>query len=823
VPAAHRPHLKPSKDQVVRVLPTILIGLLLVSAVRAADPPRPVRSLEVAPSPIVLGGANRVQQMQVTANGPDGRQFDVTHRATLEITDTDHATVQGSSLRGVSDGPATLKVAYGGRTIEVPVIVRDRNTFPPVHFKNDIMPILSKLGCNSGGCHGKQSGQNGFKLSVFGFDPQADFNALVKEARGRRVFLAAPGGSLLVAKASNTIAHGGGVRTSSGSSDHFLLSQWVAQGAPWGEDGAPYVASIRVSPAQRVLQATDDQQLLVTAVYSDGSTRDVTDASEYTSNATLVADIEETGHVHTGLVPGEAAITINYMGHVTASRVTVPRAGGPENYPKLPTNNRIDELVWAKLQRMGILPSGLAPDSVFLRRLHLDTLGGLPSPAEAQAFAADNRPDRRQRAIVDVLGRPELVDYWTQKWGDVLLADRGVLGERGAFEFHRWLRVQLQTNRPFDEWVRELLTATGNSGRYGPVNFFRAARTPNELTRSVSQAFLGIRMECAQCHHHPFEKWGQDDFYGMAGFFNGLKHTSLGPGRELVYHAGYQPTRIPLVNQLVLPRPPGGRGIEDFGESDPRVQLAEWITRPDNPYFARLVANRIWKQFLGRGLVEPEDDFRSTNPPTNPALLDHLAEQLVADRFDLRKLMRHILSSRVYQLSSVPNRTNAKDEQSYSHHLVKRLPAAVLLDAISEVTGTPESFTGMPRGTRAIQLWDNRLPSYFLDTFGRSERQSPCECGSSTEPTMAQTLHLMNAPEIDAKITAAGSRVDRLITRKATPRQIVDELCLSALGRQPNLREVRAAEKLFAGSPPRQAAEDFLWALLNSYDFLFVH
>ena len=806
----------------MRVLPTILLGLLMTPAVTAA-PPRPARSLEVAPNPVVLGGTNRVQQIQVTASGPDGRQFDVTHQATLEITGTERAAVDGSTVRGVSDGDASLKVSYGGRVVEIPIRVRNRTTFPPVHYNNDIMPILSKLGCNSGGCHGKQSGQNGFKLSVFGFDPRADFNALVKEARGRRVSLASPGGSLLVAKASNAIAHGGGARTSTGSPDHFLLSQWVAQGAPWGNDGAPQVRSIRVSPAQRVLQATDEQQLLVTAVYSDGTTRDVTGASEYTSNATLVADIEEAGHVHTGRVPGEAAITINYMGHVTASRITVPRGGGPENYPKLPTNNRIDELVWDKLRRMGILPSGLASDAVFLRRLHLDTLGGLPSPAEAGAFAADKRPDRRQRAIDDVLGRTELVDYWTQKWGDVLLADREVLGERGAFEFHRWLRVQLATNRPYDEWVRELLTATGNSGRYGPVNFFRAARTPNELTRSVSQAFLGIRMDCAQCHHHPFEKWGQDDFYGMAGFFNGLKHTSLGPGRELVYHGGYQPTRIPLVNQLVLPRPPGGRGIENFGESDPRVRLAEWVTRPANPYFARLVANRIWKQFLGRGLVEPEDDFRSTNPPTNPALLDHLAEQLVADRFDLRKLMRYILSSRVYQLSSIPNQTNADDEQSYSHHLVKRLPAAVLLDAISEVTGTPESFTGMPRGTRAIQLWDNRLPSYFLDTFGRSERQSPCECGSSTEPTMAQTLHLMNAPEIDAKITAAGSRIDLLTAGKATPRQIVNELCLSALGRPPNDREVRAAEKLFAGSPPRQAAEDFLWALLNSYDFLFVH
>jgi hypothetical protein len=813
----------------VRVLLTTLACLLLTRTVPASEPTpperstRPARSLTVTPNPITLGGGNRVQQIQVTAIGPDGRPFDVTHTATFQSIDSGTAAVEGTALRAVSDGNTRLKVSYGGREAEVEVGVVDRDTIPPVHFKIDIMPILSKLGCNSGGCHGKQSGQNGFKLSVFGFDPQADYNALVKEARGRRVSLAAPGGSLMVAKSSNSIAHGGGARTASGSADHQVLANWVAQGAPWGDDDAPRVASIRVDPAQRVLGTTSQQQLLVTAVFTNGTTRDVTSSADYTSNATLVADIEEAGHVHTGRVPGEAAITINYMGHVTAARITVPRSQGTRDYPRLASNNRIDELVWIKLKRMSILPSSTASDSLFLRRLHLDTLGTLPSPGQVRDFAADQRDDRRERAISEVLERPELADYWAQKWGDVLLVDRETLGERGAFEFHRWLKNQLQTNRPYDEWVRELLTATGNSGRYGPVNFYRAARTPIELARSVSQAFLGIRMECAQCHHHPFEKWGQDDFYGMAGFFKGLKHTSLGPGRELVYHAGYQPTRIPLVNRLVLPRPPGGVGIADFGESDPRVKLAEWVTRPGNPYFARLAVNRLWKQFLGRGLVEPEDDFRSTNPPTNPALLDHLAETFVASRFDLKKLMHYILSSRVYQLSSIPNATNAEDQQSYSHYLVKRLPAAVLLDAISEVTGTPESFTGMPRGTRAIQLWDNRLPSYFLDTFGRSERKSPCECGSSTEPTMAQTLHLMNAPEIDAKITAVGGRIDRLIARKASPREIVDDLCLAALGRPPKPREVRAAEKLFASSPPREAAEDFLWALLNSYDFLFVH
>lgn len=799
-----------------------LVLVLLATSPLVADEIRPAVSLSVLPNPVRLGGGNLLQQLQVTAHDAAGRKFDVTHRCTLTLGDEAVARIDGTSIRGSVDGETTLQVAYGNQKTEIPVVVRGLDRFPAVHFLNDIMPLLSKLGCNSGGCHGKQSGQNGFKLSVFGFDPAADYNALVKEARGRRVFVASPAGSLLVAKATNELAHGGGARTRQGSVDHVLLRQWVHQGAPWGADGTARTTGIRVEPAHRTLPMHSELQLLVTAVYSDGSTRDVTSAATLTSNAQPVADVADLGLLHSGKMPGEAAITINYMGHVTSTRVTVPRQSFPDPYPKIPANTRIDTLVWTKLQRMGIVPSGLTDDATFLRRLHLDTIGTLPRPGEVRRFLADKPAGRRTRAIDAVLQRPELADYWAVKWGDILLVDRAVLGARGAFEFHRWLRQQLLLNRPYDVWVRELLTATGNSGRFGPVNFFRAARTPEQLTRSVSQSFLGIRMDCAQCHHHPFEKWGQQDFFGMAGFFKGLQHVRVDPSRELVFHGGYQPTTMPLTGAAVPTRPPGGKVIADFGKSDPRVKLAAWVTSPRNPYFTRLVANRLWKHFLGRGLVEPEDDFRSTNPPTNPALLDLLAARVVESGFNLKAVMRQILTSRVYQLTSVPNKTNRDDEQNYSHFLVKRLPAPVLLDAISAVTGTPEAYAGMPRGTRAIQLWDNRLPSYFLDTFGRSERQSPCECGSSTEATMAQTLHLMNAPEIDAKVVAAGGRVDRLIARGAKTEEIIEDLCLAALGRRPRPKEIRVAQRLFSAATPRQAAEDFLWALLNSYDFLFV-
>jgi hypothetical protein len=579
---------------------------------------------------------------------------------------------------------------------------------------------------------------------------------------------------------------------------------------------------LRVTPEERILEPQAAQQILATAVFSDGSLRDVTAAASYTSNAGAVAEVDRQGVVHTGKVPGEAAITINYMGHVGCVHFQVPRAKGTGPYPHLPANNQIDELVWAKLRKLAILPSPLAGDPAFLRRLYLDASGTLPTPVEVKAFLADTGPNKRSRWIDKVLAREEYVDYWALKWSDILMVDRRALGDRGAFEMHRWLRRQLAGNRPYDEWVRDLVAATGDSARNGPVNFYRASRTPEQAARAVSQAFLGIRLECAQCHHHPFDKWSQQDFYGLAGFFNNLQRRPLPSGGELVYHAGYVETRIPLTNEQAPTRPPDGPVPAGLRDGDPRARLASWLTRADNPWFARLAVNRLWKHYLGRGLVEPEDDLRSTNPPTNPQLLDLLARKLTAAKFDLKEVTRLILNSRVYQLSSEPNATNRDDEQNFSHHYIKRLPAEVLLDAVCTVTEVPEVFPGRPRGSRAIELWDNRLPSYFLDIFGRSERTSPCECGRSSEPTMAQALHLMNAPEVEEKVSGGTGRVARLVKAKATERQIVDELCLAALGRPPGEKERRVARKLFSAAKPREAAQDFLWVLLSSYEFLFV-
>lgn len=780
-----------------------------------------IRRLRVSPAVVQLDAFNRSQQLLVTAETAAGKKLDVTHLCGFKASEIDIAEVRESKVIGRGNGRASITVTFEAQQVRVPIVVQSISDSWPIHFINDVMPLLSKNGCNSGGCHGKASGQNGFKLSVFGFDPKADFVALSKESRGRRVFPGVPERSLLALKATGRSPHGGGQRIKPGSADDKLLSDWIRQGIPWGSDSAPTLKSIVVEPADRVSLRQSQQQLLVTATYSDGSKRDVTDRAAFTSNSTLVADVEPGGIVHTGSVPGEAAITVNYMGQVAAARILIPLEGTEFAWDQLPVNNAIDSHVWAKLERMGIAPSGQCDDSTFIRRVFIDTIGTLPKPDEVREFLADTRKDSRNRLIDRVLSRDEFADYWALKWADTLLVDRKSLGERGAFEFHRWLRSQMESNRPYDEWVRELITATGISGKYGPVNFYRALRKPEDAGKGISQAFLGIRMDCAQCHHHPFEKWGQEDFYGMSGIFAGLQFQKLADDRELIFHAGFRESRIPLTNELVTVRPPGGPAVSPES-SDPRLDLANWMTSGDNPWFARLLANRLWAQFFSRGLVEPVDDLRSTNPAVNEPLMSYLTKLTVETGFDQKAVMRQILRSRVYQLSNTSNVSNIRDEQNFSHHISKRLPAEVLLDAICEVTGVPEQFAGLPTGTRSIEAWDNRLPSYFLDTFGRSQRQSPCECGKSGDPTMSQALHLMNAPEIEAKIAALTGRAVALSASSKSNDAIVEEICLAALGRMPNKKEKAAATQLFETGSREAAVEDVMWMVLNSYDFLFV-
>jgi len=804
--------------------PTLLLICIFACAASTVADDIAIESIRVEPQEIALSGKNRQQQITITGIRTDNSVVDLTHQSTITVLDEEVIQNDAGLLTGLTEGETIVAIKSGDHSQVVSVSVAEFSTYPAINFEVDIIPLLTKLGCNGGGCHGKQSGQNGFKLSVFGFDPKADFDAIVKEGRGRRVFPGAIGNSLIYTKAIGTTAHGGGQRTTPETQDAELLREWILQGMPWGEDGTARVTAITVEPEIRVMQPRSLQQLRVTATYDDGRKRDVTRASAFVSNEAVIADCNNHGVIETGKVPGEAAITISYLGFVDVSRVVVPKPGA--ELPQRPTwfneDHPIDNLVWNKWEYLRLEPSDLTDDATFLRRLMVKTSGTVPTAQQVRDFLNDKSPDKRAKAIEAALNSDQFVSYWTQRWSDILMVNSATIGSRGAYTFYRWLRQQVQQNRPYDEWVYDIIVATGNTGQVGPANFFRGQRTPEDATKAISQAFLGIRMDCAQCHHHPFEKWGQDDFYGLAGFFNGMKRESLDENRELIYHPGHKSMAIPVINQAVDTRPLAGSATSADGQTDPRPELASWVTARDNPTFSKLVSNRIWKHLMGRGLVEPEDDFRETNPPTNPELLDHLADTLVQNNFDIKSLMRHILNSKSFQLSSTPNESNYTDDQMFSHYLVRRMPAEVMLDAICHVTLAPEQYAGHPQGTRAIDLWDNQLPSYFLDTFGRNLRESPCACGSSGDPTMAQALHLLNAPEIELKLQSANGRVSDLTKSDFDVDKLIEEITLVTVNRPPNTREIAIGKQLLNNPSRRQGIEDFLWVMMNSYDFLFV-
>jgi hypothetical protein len=695
----------------------------------------------------------------------------------------------------------------------------------PYHFENDITPLLSRFGCNSAGCHGSAEGQNGFKLSVFGSDPLLDYNALVKESRGRRVFAPAPEASLVLAKASGSMAHGGGIRIPPGTTEYETLRGWIAAGAPIGDPRAPRVVAIRVEPRERQLGKNGRQQLRVIARDSAGRETNVTHLARFQSNNDALASVDALGLVSAGDVPGEAAIMAAYMGQVDVFRVLIPRPDSIGAYPHVAEINFIDRHVNAKLKKLNIIPSPPCDDAEFLRRVQLDIIGTLPTPAEARRFLSDKDPSRRARLVDALLQRREYADYWALKWADLLRVDRAVLGHKRAYAYYRWIRESLAANKPFDQFAHELVTAEGPLDQVGPANFFKVVSKPGEEASLLSQVFLGVRIACAECHHHPFDRWSQTDYYGMQGFFAPVTVKSAPGLGEYALASGDPVTRHPRTGAIVtahaldIPMPeksPGG---------DRRAVLARWMTRPDNPWFARNLANRLWAHFLGRGLVEPVDDMRATNPPTNPELLDALADKLVQNHFDVKQLIRAITASGAYQRSSRPSATNGQDEQNYSRALFRRVDAEVLLDMINQTTGLPEDFHGWPSGYRAIQLWDNQVPHYFLRVFGRPVRATACECERNTMPNVSQVLHLLNAPEIHAKLTHEGGIIARLTRATKDDASLVDELYLTFYCRWPDARErsVALAHLRRDPSTKRRAAEDLAWSLLNSLEFLFNH
>ncbi len=709
-----------------------------------------------------------------------------------------------------------------------------------LNFVNDIEPILTKASCNSGGCHAKAGiGQRGFRLSVLGFEPQEDYEHIVKEGKGRRVFAAAPDQSLLLLKAANIVPHGGGKRLDPGSEEFQTVVRWISEGMVYERESDPKIVSVEVEPARISLKAKSEQQLKVHARYSDGSVRDVSRTALYEANDKSMAETSEEGLVSLRDLPGNVAVMVRYSGLVSVCSISVPLGARVEQLP--PSRNFIDELVFANLKRVGIPPSSVCDDSTFLRRVSLDIAGRLPTEEEALAFIQNQEPGKRDAAIEALLRSSGYADFFAGKWALLLHNKRDLASDTVSnFAFHSWIRDSLLANTPYDVIVANLLAATGEIATNPAVAWLKRVKEPKQQLEDVAQLFLGVRMQCAQCHHHPFERWGQQDYYSLAAFFSQIgRKLSSTPEEETIFHKrGIAQAENKKTRQQVRPAGLGSGTFEIAPEEDPRLRLAEWMREKTNPFFAKALVNRYWKHFFRRGLVDPEDDIRDTNPPSNPELLDALASKFVQSGYDLKELIRTITQSTTYQLSSVPNEHNGIDQQNFSRYYPRRLPAEVLLDAIDGLTGAPTNFPDLPPGTRAISLPDNSYnrTTALLKVFGRPEGLSVCECERVDSASLAQSLHLLNSADIKGKLSGANGRAEKLVKAGGTDADKIRSLYLTAFARSPSAEEVREAEEYLKrpltdarGEPldplkaKRSSLEDLIWALMNAKEFLYNH
>ena len=820
--------------------PRFVIGLGLLACTAAtarADAanasPAAAGALKVVPAEALLRGPDSVQQLAVESTAGTAKPIDLTTKATFTSSDPKVATVDVSgTITAQADGQAVVMVRVGGQEAKVPVTVKDLAAGLPVHFANQVVPIFTKLGCNSGGCHGKASGQNGFRLSLLGFEPALDYETLVREGRGRRLFPAAPEQSLLLLKGTAKMPHGGGRRLEPGSHEYRLIARWIAGGMPLGKATDPTVARIEVYPDARVLARGASQQVVVTAHYTDGSKEDVTRWAQYQSNDPEVAAVADGGLVETRTLSGQAAIMARYQGQVAVFRATVPLGVPIAAYPEFPTDNLIDAATLKQWKALGVVPSELCTDAEFIRRASLDVLGTLPKPEEVKAFIADTDPKKRETLVDRLLERPEYASFFAVKWADILRNKRegNAMYQRGTFTFYDWIRESLARNVPYDRFVRAILAANGTPETAPPVQWYRRIRATDAFVDDTAQVFLGMRLQCAKCHHHPFEKWSQDDYYGFAAFFArvGRKPSTqaarAGRDEEVIFTARAGSVSHPKTGQVMTPKGLGGDVVAVPATADPRQKLVDWMADPKNPFFAKALVNRYWAHFFGRGVAEPLDDLRLTNPPANPELLDSLSDDFVKSGYDLKHLIRTICTSRTYGLSSVPNEYNAKDKQSFARHYPKRMGAEVLLDAIAEVTGVPTPFGGLPPGTRAIELPDESVASAFLDTFGRPKRDTPCECERVSDASLGQSLMLLNSSEVQGKLAAPGGRAEALVKDTTrTDEQKVAELFWAAFARAPSSTETASALHHLEAhkDKKREAYEDILWALINAKEFQF--
>jgi len=820
---------------------TLCLGLTLtVSSISfAAEPVAKFTAITASPTTMALRGADDAPQLLITGQAESGRPTDLTGDSAYTVSDPKVIRIERDGrVYPLANGSATISVTVGTHKLQVPVTVTGTETARPINFTNQIEPILTKLGCNSGGCHGKIAGQNGFRLSLLGFEPELDYMTLVKESRGRRLFPASPDQSLFLMKAAGVVPHGGGKKTEVGSEEYKVLRRWIASGLPYGQPSDPSVTKVSVTPEHRVVDRQGRQQLAVLAHFSDGTVEDVTRRAQYESNETEVATVSETGLVQTLSMTGQSAIMVRFSGNVSVFSAVVPRPGPAATFT-FEAKTVVDQHTSTKWKELGIAPSELCSDDQFIRRAYLDITGTLPTAEVVMKFAVDKDPAKRDKLVDQLVEMPEYSYFFANKWADVLRVKRRNQPDRaaGTLAFHSWIRDAIAADKPYDEFVRDIVSAIGDESKSPPTVWFKEVTTPEQFVDDVSQVFLGQRLACANCHHHPYEKWTQDDYWGIAAFFARVgKKPVLTPGRtgnnnqgapQFIFTKSSGSVTNKRTNKTAILKPLDGEPMEFTAEDDPRVRFSEWLTGPKNPFFAKAVANRYWAHFFGRGIVDPLDDMRVTNPPSNPALLNALAEDLVKNQFSLKSLVKTICKSKTYQLSSTPNEFNQSDKQSYARYYPKRLSAEVVFDAVSMLTSSPSDFPGLPKDknapTRALMLPDEAFNSYFLDVLGRPQRISACECERVNEASLAMTLHMLNSQEVQDKVARVGGRADALAKDTRPDEVKLDELFILAVGKKPTTEQMALAKQHLAKheKAKKLAYENIIWALVNSKAFLF--
>jgi len=792
-------------------------------------------AVDVVPAAVSLSGIRDAKQLVFSAKYPDGTVRDLSAVAAAKVEPAGIVELQdGLYLRPKKNGTSTVTITAGGKESKVAVTVAGMDQASPASFRRDVVAAMNVGGCNMGACHGTPSGKNGFKLSLRGFDPAADFLMLTREQFGRRTDKHDPKASLTLLKGVGAVPHEGGQRFSMGSVPAEMMIAWLGEGLKDDAPTLPPVKNVVVTPSARVLKAPAKwQQLAVNVTYADDKTRDVTRLTNFSSSDPSIADVNPAGLVEFKR-PGEVAILCRYLEEMISVRITYlePREGFTWSNP--PEHNFVDTHINAKLKMMNILPSDVCTDDEFCRRAYLDCVGRMPTTEEVKAFLADKDAKKREKLVDKIVDLPEFSDFWALKWADVLRSSRKTIQLKGSHTFQAWLREHFLKNTPMDAVVREIITSSGNSYANPPANYYRIAKDPQSLAETTAQLFLGVRMQCAKCHNHPFERWTQDDYYGMAAWFArvrtkpeptiGTKPAGATPGAEVVFVSRDGEVTQPRTGKTMKPRYPGIGDVDVKPGEDRRNGLADWLTKPENPFFAKSVVNRVWFHLMGKGIVDPVDDFRDSNPSCNDELLDALAKDFAKNKFDMKLLVKTIMKSRTYQLSAQPTETNRDDNKYFSHAVTKLLTAEQLLDALCDATAMPEKFAGLPAGTRAIQLPDGEVNHPFLKTFGQPARELACECERESDGNLAQALQLINGPTVNEKIRNPNNRLGKLLAAKMTDDDILTDLYYAALSRPPFDDEKKLALAHVAkGMDKRKAWEDVLWALINTREFLFRH